>query len=160
MPTELSAHQHIGRLAAEAGQRVKALLTPLEPVCRYGERLGDDTAYFEVRPRAAEALPFTIAIAPGGINIDSTLLTMKELPIEQAEIAIGVVEAILAGRVRAVSLATAGGRIVSRRITVVDADGRPLLRQTKKKFHWGGRRGLVFSRRRAAPYATADDASR
>ncbi len=68
---------HRGEKAAAAGDRIKALLEPLEPVCRYRERRGDDTASFDVTPKEKQALPFAIAIAPGGINIDSAAFSSR-----------------------------------------------------------------------------------
>jgi hypothetical protein len=99
MAASVTSH-HAGQQAVAAGDRVKAMLTPLEFVCRYREQRGDDSARFEVTPRNARALPFNIAIAPGGINIDCGAFSIRELPLPEAEIALAIVEAILAGRVR------------------------------------------------------------
>lgn len=123
--------EHRGEKAAAAGDRVKALLEPLETVCRYRERRGDDTANFDVTPRDKQALPFSIAIAPGGINIDSAAFAIKELAVEEADVAVSLVEAVLAGRVRQVRRVQKDGSLLAAKAYVFDADGRLLFKHRR-----------------------------
>jgi hypothetical protein len=132
MAVPVTSH-HAGQQAVAAGDRVKAMLAPLEWVCRYREQRGDDSARFEVTPRNAHALPFSIAIAPGGINIDCGAFSIRELPLPEAGIALAIVEAILAGRVHQV-----------RRLK---ANGAP---RVVKTYIVGDKGELIFKNRRSA----------
>ncbi len=117
---------HYGRLAADLGQRVKAMLSPLEDVCRYRERRGEDDAEFDVRPREPRAVPFRMSIAPGGVNIETPLFNIRELPVAEAWLAEALVASLLAGRVRRVSRLSAGGKELGSKTFVFDDHGRPL----------------------------------
>jgi hypothetical protein len=123
--------EHRGLKAVAAGDAIKALLMPLEPVCRYREKRGDDTASFEVRPGNRQALPFSVSIAPGGINLESEVLTIKEIAIEQFEIVTGIVDSILAGRVRQVRQLKANGSVRVTKAYVFDQDGRLVFKNRK-----------------------------
>ncbi len=144
---------HRGEKAAAAGDRIKALLEPLEPVCRYRERRGDDTASFDVTPKEKQALPFAIAIAPGGINIDSAAFAIKELAVEEADIAVALVEAILAGRVRQVRRVKSGGAPLATKAYVFDGEGRLLFKHRRSTALAGLSRGDRIERGRFRPYA-------
>ncbi len=144
---------HRGEMAVAAGDRIKALLEPLETVCRYRERRGDDTASFDVTPRQKEALAFSIAIAPGGINLESAAFAIKELAVEEADVAVSLVEAILAGRVRQVRRVKAGGAPLTAKAYVFDAEGRLLFKQRRSTALAALSRGGSIQRLRAAPYA-------
>ncbi len=143
---------HRGEKAAAAGDSVKALLEPLEGVCRYRERRSDDTANFDVTPRRQSALPFSIAIAPGGINVDCAAFAVKELAVEEAAIAIALVEAILAGRVRQVRRVRSGGALLAAKAYVFDADGRLLFKHRRSTAFAGLSPRGRFERRRFQPY--------
>ncbi|MGL4240069.1 MAG: hypothetical protein ACRCTI_03050, partial [Beijerinckiaceae bacterium] len=105
--------ENLGRKAFDLGQRVKAMLAPLEDVCRYREQRGDDFASFDVTPRDKQALPFRIVIAPGGVNIETALFSVRELPLSEARIAERFVTAIIAGRVRRVTRLAASGKMLA-----------------------------------------------
>ncbi len=70
-----------GRMAFEIAERVKSLLVPLEDVCRYREQRREDFASFDAKPREKEAIAFSVAIAPGGVNIVTPFFTLRELPV-------------------------------------------------------------------------------
>ncbi len=144
---------HRGEKAAAAGDRIKALLEPLEPVCRYRERRGDDTASFDVTPKEKQALPFSIAIAPGGINLDCAAFAIKELAVEEAEIAVALVEAILSGRVRQVRRVKASGAALAAKAYVFDGAGKLLFKQRRSTAFAGLSRGGRIERGRFRPYA-------
>lgn len=144
--------EHRGEKAAAAGDRVKALLEPLEGVCRYRERRGDDTANFDVTPRQKEALPFSIAIAPGGINVDCAAFAVKELAVEEADVALALVEAILGGRVRQVRRTRASGALLAAKAFVFDAEGRLLFKHRRSTAFAGLSPRGRFERRRYRPY--------
>jgi hypothetical protein len=144
---------HRGEKAVAAGDRIKALLEPLETVCRYRERRGDDTASFDVTPRRADALAFSIAIAPGGINLDCVAFAIKELAVEEAAVAVSLVEAILAGRVRQVRRIKGSGAPLAVKAYVFDPEGRLLFKQRRSTAFAGLSRGGTLQRLRAAPYA-------
>lgn len=145
--------EHRGDRAAALGRRIKALLAPLESVCRYRERIGEDSARFEVRPSNPAALAFMLAIAPGGINLDCAAFSIKELPIEEDAMAQALVAAILAGRVRELRRIGRGGAPRAAKAYVFDAEGRLLFKNRKSSLLAllpGPRR---IERRRFAAYA-------
>jgi hypothetical protein len=121
----------LGRLSFEAAQRIKAMLSPLEDVCRYREQRSDDVAQYDVKPRNKKALSFNIAIAPGGINLESSLATIRELPVSQAGIAYALVEAIVHGRVHFIRRLKANGQARVTKVYFFDAEGRMIFRQRK-----------------------------
>jgi hypothetical protein len=144
--------KHRGEAAFALGQRVKAMLAPLEDVCRYREQRDSDTARFDVRPRGA-AMPFRIDIAPGGVNIDCEAFTVREMPLEQADVAAAFVEAILAGRLRRVRRLAIDDRLVAEKTYVFDAAGRLIYRHHRKKgMPFLPRRVVATVRERFTPY--------
>jgi hypothetical protein len=145
--------EHRGRMAAEAGRRIKALLTPLEQVCRYREQLSEDMAIFEVRSAAAGALPFSIAIAPGGINVDCAAFAIRELPLEEADVAVNLAEAIIAGRVRQVRQLRGNGQVRSAKSYCFDATGKLIFRTRKSAYMAQFQRPARLERVRFKPYA-------
>lgn len=149
----MAASANRGAMAAAAGQRIKALLSPLETVCRYREQRGDDYARFEVTPRAREALPFSVAVAPGGINIDSPALSIREFPLEDANVTIAIIEAILAGRVRRVVQRKANGSDRMSKTYVFGETGQLLFRFRRASGLTALSRPGGMTRIRYAPYA-------
>jgi hypothetical protein len=141
-----------GRMAARLGDKVKILLRPLEEVCRYRERRSEDTAAFDVTPRRKAALGFSIAIAPGGINIDTAAFSIKELAVEQADIALALVDAVLAGRLRQVRQMKAGGEPRVTKTYIFDEDGRLLFKNRKSGALTAFARPTRTERIRFAPY--------
>jgi hypothetical protein len=153
MTQEIGSH-HVGRMAANTGQRVKAVLTPLEDVCGYREQVGEDTAIYTAKPREQGALPFSISIAPGGINIETSVFMIKELPIDQADFAVAMVEAIVNGRVRLVRRVSASGKTISAKAFVFGLDNRPLYKQRRSTALAGLKgRGARHERVRIDPYS-------
>ena len=142
----------LGRMAARLGDKVKALLQPLEEVCRYRERRSEDTANFDVTPRRKAALGFSIAIAPGGINIDTTAFSIKELAVEQADIALALIDAVLAGRLRQVRQIKAGGAPRVTKTYIFDESGRLLFKNRKSEAFTAFTRPARTERIRFAPY--------
>jgi hypothetical protein len=138
--------QDLGRQAFDLAERVKGMLSPLEDVCRYRERRSEDFAQFDVTPRDKQALPFRVAIAPGGVNIDTALFNLRELPLSEAAIVAGFVDAFLAGRLRRVTRLSTGGRLLASKTYVFDADGRVLYRHRSQA---GMIAGLCRTGRRA-----------
>ena len=122
---------HVGKQVSRLGERVKAILAPLEEVCRYREQRSDDMAQFTVTPRNKAALAFHIAVAPGGINLDCEVASIHELPLTEAEIAIALVEAILAGRVAQVRQIRANGQPRVTKVYFIDGTGRMIFKQRK-----------------------------
>jgi hypothetical protein len=120
-----------GRMATTLGDQVKAMLEPLEGVCRYRERRSDDTATFDVTPGRKTALAFSVAIAPGGVNIDSSAFSIKELGIGQGDFALGIVDAILAGRLRQVRQMKANGKARVTKTFIFDQNGQLLFKNRK-----------------------------
>jgi hypothetical protein len=118
----------LGEKAFALGQRVKAMLSPLEDVCRYREQRSDEFAAFDVTPRNKAALAFKITVAPGGVNIETPLFTVTELPITEGAVAEAFVAALLAGRVRRVTRAGPSGKLLGAKTFVYDAAGRPLFK--------------------------------
>jgi hypothetical protein len=144
---------HLGHMAVSAGQRVKAILSPLEDVCGYREQVGDDNAIYTAKPRDREALPFDISIAPGGINIETSAFMIKEMPVDQADFAIAIIEAVVQGRVRLVRRVSASGKTLSAKAFVFGADNRPLYKQRRSKtFASLMGRGARHERVRIKPY--------
>jgi hypothetical protein len=134
---------NLGRKAFDLGRRVKAMLSPLEDVCRYREQHSEDFASFDVTPREKRALPFRIAVAPGGVNIETALFKVRELPLSEARIAEAFVAAFLAGRVRRVTRLSAGGKPLTAKTFVFDEAGRPLYKHRPRS-------GLLAGLTRAA----------
>jgi hypothetical protein len=122
---------HKGLQVAAAGDRIKVLLVPLADVCRYREQRGDDVAIFDVRPREAAALAFVISMAPGGINIESSAFSIKELSLDEAGVAIQIVAAVLAGRLRQVRQIKHNGRTRAMKTYVFDAEGQLVFKNRK-----------------------------
>jgi uncharacterized protein YaaQ len=143
----------LGEKAFALGQRVKAMLSPLEDVCRYREQRSEDFAAFDVTPRNKAALPFTITIAPGGVNVGTPLFTVTELPVTEAAVAEAFVAAILGGRVRRVTRLAASGELLGAKTFVFDAGGQPMF---KSRMRAGLFAGLAKAARRGrdrfAPY--------
>ncbi len=121
-----------GHRAAALAVEIKRMLVPFEDVCRYRERRNDDAANFEVTPRHPHALPFEVAIAPGGVNIISTALVIKELSVEESNIILGVVGAILHGRVRQVRMSSAAGKPLAWKTFTFNGQGHPVYKQRRK----------------------------
>jgi hypothetical protein len=128
----ISGGEHLGRKAFDLGQRVKAMLSPLEDVCRYREQRGEDMASFDVTPRDTRATPFKIAIAPGGVNIDTPSFSIRELPLDEAGVAEAFVAAFLAGRMRRVTRLSASGKALAAKTYVFDAAGLPLYKHRRR----------------------------
>ena len=149
----LAEREHRGLQVVALGDRLKALLAPLEGVCRYRERRGDDTAAFDVTPRREDALAFAVAAAPGGINLDCAAFTVKELAIEQADVAASLAEAILAGRVRQVRRLGRNGSAMAAKAFVFDAEGRLIFKQRRSTAFAGLAGKGRIERRRFAAYA-------
>jgi hypothetical protein len=122
---------HKGRQVIAAGDHIKAMLVPLAGTCRYREQRGDDAASFDVRPRSTAALAFTISIAPGGIDLQCGAFTIKELPLDQVEIATAIVAAILAGRVRQVRQLKSSGKARAMKTYVFNAGGQLVFKSRK-----------------------------
>jgi hypothetical protein len=121
-----------GHRAAALADDIKRLLVPFEDVCRYRERRSDDAANFEVTPRHPLALPFDVAIAPGGVNIISKALVINEISTDESEIILGVVAAILHGRLRQVRLTSAAGKPLAWKTFTFNEHGHPVYKQRRK----------------------------
>jgi hypothetical protein len=121
-----------GHRAASLANDIKRLLVPFEDVCRYRERRSDDAAHFEVTPRHPHALAFDVAIAPGGVNIISRVLVIKEISVEERDIILGVVGAMLHGRVRQVRLTSAAGKPLAWKSFTFNEQGHPVYKQRRK----------------------------
>ncbi|MGL5115435.1 MAG: hypothetical protein ACRC7G_13110 [Beijerinckiaceae bacterium] len=146
--------RHRGEAANDLGQRIKAMLAPLEDVCRYREQRDSDTARFDVKPKG-EAMPFRIDIAPGGINILCEAFSIHEMPLEQSDVAAAFVEAILAGRLRRVSHEAVNGKLIAEKTYVFAEDGRLIYRHRRKKgLPFVPRRKAITRRQRFAAYRT------
>jgi hypothetical protein len=151
--TEPLGSHHTGRKAAEVGRRVKAILAPLEDVCGYREQLGDDTAIYTAKPRDPAALPFSVSIAPGGINIDTTAFAVREMPIEQADMAVAMIDAVVSGRVRLVRRISRAGKTLAAKAFVFDRSGLLLFKQRRSTaFASLQARGASHERGRIKPY--------
>jgi hypothetical protein len=149
----LARDHDFGRKSAELADRVKAMLAPLEDVCRYREQRSADVAQFDATPRNKASLRFSIVIAPGGVNIDTAVFSIRELPITEAGLVVSFVEALLAGRVRRVARLSASGKTLASRTVVLDAAGRPLYRNRKRAGMLAGlSRAASYSRERFQPY--------
>lgn len=144
---------HRGERVVALGDRIKGMLAPLEGVCRYRERRGEDTASFEVTPKRKEALAFTLAAAPGGINLDCAAFAVKELAVEQADVAALMVEAILAGRVRVVRQIGRSGQPRAARAYVFDEGGALLFKHRRSGALAAFSRVVRTERQRFAAYA-------
>jgi hypothetical protein len=127
-----SAGADLGKLSFDFAQRVKAMLSPLEDVCRYREQRSEDFAAYDVKPGRKDALPFSLAIAPGGINLDTALFTIREFPVTEARVMEQMVEAMLEGRVRRVTRHSAGGKLLAAKVYLFDANGRLLYKHRRK----------------------------
>jgi hypothetical protein len=150
----IAANPHdLGQVAAELADQVKALLRPLEKACRYRELRSEDTATFDVRPAQKTALAFSIAIAPGGINIDSSAFSIRELAVEQADIALALVDAILAGRLRQVRQVKANGKARATKTYVFDPVGHLLFKHRRSVAMAAITRVQRTERLRFDPYA-------
>lgn len=132
-----------GELAADLSHRIKALLSPLEDVCRYREQRSDDFASFDVTPRNRQALPFKMAIAPGGVNVETPFFSIREFPVTDARVVEQMAEAFLDGRVRRVTRFSASGKVLASKTFVFSEDGLIL-------FKHGSRAGLLAGLTRAA----------
>jgi hypothetical protein len=122
---------HRGQHVSFAGDRIKVMLVPLADVCRYREQRGDDVAIFDVRPRRTSALAFTISIAPGGINLESSAFSIKELPLDKAGVAIEIVAAILSGRIRQVRQLKGNGEARAMKTYVFNTGGQLVFKSRK-----------------------------
>jgi hypothetical protein len=122
---------HKGQHVVAAGDRIKAMLVPLAGACRYREQRGDDAANFDVRPRNTAALAFVISIAPGGVDLHSSAFSIKELPLDKAEVAIEIVAAILSGRIRQVRQLKSNGGARAMKTYVFNAGGRLVFKSRK-----------------------------
>jgi hypothetical protein len=125
--------EHQGLRVVALGDRIKALLEPLEAVCRYREQRGDDSASFDVTPRAKEALAFKISIAPGGIDLECPAFAIRELALDDTEIAVAIATAILNGRVRQVLQLKRSGAAGRVKTYVFDAEGRLVYKNRKSR---------------------------
>jgi hypothetical protein len=134
-----------GRMAIALADRVKAMLTPLEDVCRYREQRSEDFASFDVTPRNKQALPFKIAIAPGGANIETPHFKIREFPVTDADVPAQMIEAFLLGRVRRVTRLSASGKLLASKTYVFGADGAILF---KNKSQMGVVAGFMRTARR------------
>jgi hypothetical protein len=123
-----SAGGDLGKMAIELGQRVMAMLSPLTDVCRFREQRNEDFSAFDVTPRNKRALPFKIAIAPGGANIDTAYFSIREFPVTDAKVVEQMVEAFLEGRVTRVTRLSAGGKLLAGKTYVFDGEGRILFK--------------------------------
>jgi hypothetical protein len=134
-----------GRMAIALADHVKAMLVPLEDVCRYREQRNEDFAAFTVTPRNKQALAFSIAIAPGGANIETQYFKIREFPVTDADVVEKMVEAFLLGRVRRVTRVSAGGKLLAGKTYVFDSEGRILFKHRKQM---GVLAGLMRTARR------------
>ena len=142
-----------GHRAAALASDIKRLLVPFEHVCRYRERRSDDAASFDVTPRNVRAIPFQVAIAPGGVNIISPVLEIKEISPEENEIILDVIGALLHGRVRQVRITSTRGRLLASKSFTFNAHGLPVYKQRRKVGMLGlGRGSKRTERLRFAPY--------
>jgi hypothetical protein len=139
----MSGEPNYGHLAADLGQRIKAMLSPYEDVCRYREQRNEDFSSFDVRPRNRQALPFTVAVAPGGVNIDTPVFSIREFPLTEARVAEQMVEAILLGHVHRVTRLSAAGKLLAAKAYLFGRDGLIL-------FKHRSRAGLLAGLTRAA----------
>jgi hypothetical protein len=144
MTTSIPGHD-FGRMAVALADRVKDMLVPLEDVCRYREQRNEDFASFDVTPRNKQALPFRIAIAPGGANLETAHFKIREFPVDEAEVMAQMIEAILVGRIRRVARLSAAGKPQSAKTYVFGRDGRILF---KNKVQFGVLASLVRTARR------------
>ncbi len=117
-----------GRMAFEIAERVKSLLVPLEDVCRYREQRREDFASFDAKPREKEAIAFSVAIAPGGVNIVTPFFTLRELPVTEGDTIIAIVQALLDGRVRRVSRLSSSGKALTAKTYLRERGGRMIFR--------------------------------
>jgi hypothetical protein len=125
--------EHQGLRVVALGDRIKALLEPLEGVCRYREQRGDDSASFDVTPRNKEALAFKIAFAPGGIDLACAAFAIRELALDESETAMAIVAAILGGRVRQVRELKQGGAVRRMKTFVFDDANRLIYKNRKSR---------------------------
>jgi hypothetical protein len=125
---EIRPGADFGRMASDIAHRVKALLSPLEDVCRYREQRNDDFASFDVKPRDPQAIAFSVAIAAGGVNIVTPHFKLRELPVTEDGTIIAIVEALLDGRVRRVARLSASGKALAAKTYLRDANGLLLFR--------------------------------
>jgi hypothetical protein len=148
-----SAGADLGKLSFGIAQRVKALLSPLEDVCRYREQRSEDFAAYDVKPARKGALPFSIAIAPGGVNLDTPHFSIQEFPVTEAKAMEQMVEAIIEGRARRVTRLSAGGRLLAAKVFLFDPAGRMLYKNRRQAgvLAWLSRTARR-ERERFAPY--------
>jgi hypothetical protein len=145
--------ERLGEKAFDLGQRIKAMLTPLEDVCRYREQRSHDAATFDVTPRNKASMAFKIAIAPGGINIETPAFTVHELPLAEAGIAEAFVAALLMGRVRRVIRLNGAGKQLTAKTYLFDAAGLPLYKARSQSGLFSGlSRAARRERQIFAPY--------
>jgi hypothetical protein len=128
-----SQFQHQGLRVVALGDRIKALLVPLEGVCRYREQRGDDSAIFDVTPRNKEALAFKISLAPGGIDLECPAFAIKELALDETEAAVAIAAAILGGRVRQVRELKRTGAVRRMKTFVFDDANRLIYKNRKSR---------------------------
>jgi hypothetical protein len=140
-----SAGPDLGKLSFAIAQRVKAILSPLEDVCRYREQRSEDFAAYDVKPGRPGALSFSIAIAPGGVNLDTPHFSIREFPVTEARVVEDMIEAIVEGRVRRVTRLSAGGKLLAAKIYLFDAGGRTLFKHRRQA---GALAGLTRTARR------------
>ncbi len=129
-----AAHsEHQGQRVVALGDRIKALLVPLEGRCRYREQRGDDSAIFDVTPRDPQALAFKISLAPGGIDLECPAFAIKELSLDEADIAIAIARAILDGQVRQVRELKGSGAVRRMKTFVFDDRGQLIYKNRKSR---------------------------
>jgi hypothetical protein len=127
------AHGHdFGRMAMALADRVKDMLVPLEDVCRYREQRNEDFAAFDVKPRNKQALGFNMAIAPGGINLETGHFKIREFPVTEADVMALMVEAFLLGRIRRVTRLSASGKVLAGKTYIFGPDGSILFKHRKQ----------------------------
>jgi hypothetical protein len=134
-----------GRMALALADRVKDLLVPLEDVCRYREQRNEDFAAFEATPRNKQALVFKVAIAPGGVNLETAHFKIREFPVTESNVMAGMIEAILQGRVRQITRESASGKALAAKTYVFSDTGAILF---KHKSQFGILAGLTRTARR------------
>ncbi len=120
--------EHKGQVVVALGNRIKAMLVPLEDVCRYREQRGADSASFDVTPRDKAALPFAISIAPGGIDVTCRVFEIRELSLDEAEVAVQIVAAVLSGQIRQVRQLKGNGAVRKKKTYVFDSVGQPIFK--------------------------------
>lgn len=134
---------------------IMAALEPCAATCRWRESKASHYIDIAMTKTPPGALPFKVTVADAAINLDAGPLSLKELSNAQREYGLAIIEGIIAGRVREVALYRPGAsEPLFQRVSVLDADGRILVRHARKKTFAAltARKGLVARRTRYAPY--------